>query len=241
MRHLNARGHHDARSIIASLLRDTTCNLLADAAFRLPDAKPPAAVIEKTADASYDAQLDGLYGDVPAALASLEANWAAEEKTWVEEYVPPKPKEGEEKSAPIEHKASYRQPGMWTRPVEYGLVPRMEFLAGWNPDPNYRRAISRPTCYSTKATEARYNLTPTFTDGWEWWQHPDHNDKPYIIAREPGARVEFEIPVHSGTIKIYYLKSERMSLGKVRCWVDDGEKEGKEGVVLNGWWKRDWL
>lgn len=241
MRHLNARGHFDARSIVASLLRDTTCRVLENPGFRLPTSKPPKAVIEKKADATYDAQLDALYSDVPAALKVLESGWAKEEKTWEEPWQPPRPKEGEEVSAPLEHKESYRRPGMWMRPPEYGLVPRMEFLAGWNPDPNYRRAISRPTCYSTKAQEDKYQLKPIFSDGWEWWQHPDHNDKPYYISREPGARVTFEIPVHAGTIKIYYLKSERMSLGKARCWVNDDEKEGKEGVLLNGWWNRDWL
>ncbi len=239
MRHLNARGHHDASNIIASLLRDTTCALVANPAFRLPAAEPPIkAVLEKTAHATYDDQVDTLYEDVPSTLEALESGWAEEEKTWFEPYKRPKDvKEGEEG----EHKAEFRRPGMWQRRVEHGLVPRMEFLAGWNPDPNYRRPTSRPTCFSTKATDAKFNLTPTFADGFEWWRHPDHNDKPYIIARKPGARVEFEIPVHAGTIKMYYLKSERMSLGKIRCWVDDGEKEGKEGVLLNGWWKRDWL
>ncbi|BEJ13252.1 hypothetical protein CspHIS471_0304260 [Cutaneotrichosporon sp. HIS471] len=239
MRHLNSRGHLDASNIIASMLRDTTCGLVNNPSFRLPPANPPNAVIEKTAQAAYDAQADELYGDdVEGALATLEADWSTEEKTWMEPYQPPK---DDTKGEEGEHKKTYRRPGMWQRRVEHGLVPRMEFLAGWNPDPNYRRATSRPTCYSTKATEARFNLTPSYADGWEFWLHPDHNDKPYVIAREPGARVTFEIPVHAGTIKMYYLRSERMSLGKIRCWIDDDEAAGKEGILLNGWWKRDWI
>lgn len=238
MRHLNARGHRDAANIIASMLRDTTCGLVTNPSFRMPPATPPQVVIEKIAQATYDAQADELYGDdVDDALAALEADWSKEEKTWIEPYKRPKGvAEGEEG----EHKETYRRPGMWQRRVEHGLVPRMEFMAGWNPDPDYRRPISRPTCYSTKATEARFNLTPSYSDGWEYWVHPDFSDKPYIVAREPGARVSFEIPVHAGTIKLYYLRSAR-GLGKIRCWIDDDETAGKKGVLINGFWKRDWL
>ncbi|KLT40754.1 hypothetical protein CC85DRAFT_142686 [Cutaneotrichosporon oleaginosum] len=238
-RHTNARGHRDASNIIASLLRDTTCALVSSPAFRLPPPKPAIqSVLEETGEASYDEQVNKLYENVPSALAALEEGWSEEEKTWIKPYERPSDvEEGQEG----EHKASYRRPGVWQRRVEHGLVPRLEFMAEWNANPDVRRPVFQPTCLSTKATEARFNLTPTFADGWEYWLHPDHNEKPYVMTREPGSRVTFEIPVHAGTIKMFYLRSERMSLGKIRCWIDDDEAAGKEGVLLNGYWKRDWL
>lgn len=238
MRHLNARGHQDATNLLASLMRDTTCRMLSDPAFHVTSAASPPAVVEKTAEASYDAQLDKLYGDnVQSTLNSLEADWAKESKTWDEQYQPPK----DDKEPEPEHKDYYRQPGLYNRPVEYGLVPRMPILNGWNPDPSFRLPVFQPTCYSTKAKEAKFNLTPSFTDGWEWWQREDHWDKPYIMAHEPGARVTFKIATHIGTIKIYYQKSKTQSLGKIRCWVDDDEAEGKEGILLNGYWDKGHL
>lgn len=237
LRHLNARGHHDVKNLIASLLRDTTCNMISDPHFTLPpSASPEPAVLEMPSGSSYDEEVEQLYSPhVQAALKVVESGWAEEERTWNAKY---EPKEGQEDTP---HKKYYRQPGMWGRPVEHGMVPRIEFMAGWNPDPNYRVGRAQPTCYSTKATDPKFNLTPVEADGWEWWQHPDHNDKPYIMAKKPGARVTFEIETHRGTIKLYYLRSERMSLGKIRCWLDDDEKQGKEGVLINGYWKRDWL
>lgn len=233
-RHFNARGHSDTSNLLASLLRDTTCNMIQDPSFTLSPPPTLPAVIEETADENYAVQAAKLYTDVDASLNALERGWADDVRSWYRTIPPP---DDDPKGKP----QTTLEPGIWTRPTEYGQVPRLQFMNWYNADPNDRVPTFKPTCYSTKAHEARFNLTPTDMEGFEWEQ-PDGQDKPYIMTREVGARIAFEIEVHDGgMIKLNYLRSERMSLGKMRCWVDDGEKNGEEGVVINGYWKRDWL
>ena len=90
-------------------------------------------------------------------------------------------------------------------------------------------------CLSTDAHEPRYNMTPTKSEGWEYWIHPDHLDKPYLRATQPGAWAEFEFETSLGVVKVYSLKSRTFGLGDVECWVD-GERE--KGVRVEGYWDK---
>ena len=124
-------------------------------------------------------------------------------------------------------------PGMWMGPDEYGVLPRMKLLEGWNPNIDHVAPPFRPTCLSTRSTEARYNLTPSANDGWEYWVHPDHLDKPYLVARTPGAKVSFQLETSVGVIKLYALKSKTFGLGTIECWVGEDRHQSKR---VSGWW-----
>ncbi|RXK39296.1 hypothetical protein M231_03375 [Tremella mesenterica] len=127
-------------------------------------------------------------------------------------------------------------PGMWTMPYEYGQLPRMRVQDGWNPNLDHFVPPFKPICLSTRSSDPRFNLTPTYTDGWEHWVHPDYRDKPYIMATEPGSRVSFELETNVGVIKMYSLRSRTFGLGTIVCWVDD---DVDKGVTVTGWWDND--
>ncbi|ODO08911.1 hypothetical protein L198_00650 [Cryptococcus wingfieldii CBS 7118] len=124
-------------------------------------------------------------------------------------------------------------PSLWSTPQDYGIVPRLRVLEGWNPNTEYATPPFHPTCLSTRSKEPRFNLTPSYNDGWEYWIHPEHLDKPYMVAREPGARVSFELETGVGMVKMYALKSKTFGLGTVECWADE-ERDKAEKIV--GWW-----
>lgn len=124
-------------------------------------------------------------------------------------------------------------PGMWSMPFEYGMMPRMRVLEGWNPNVDHVVPPFHPTCLSTRSTEPRFNLTPSEAYDWEHWTHPDYPDKPYMVARNPGAVIKFELETQVGWIKMYSLRSKTFGLGIVKCWVDD---EIDRAVHVVGWW-----
>lgn len=70
-------------------------------------------------------------------------------------------------------------------------------------------------------------------DGWNHWVHPDYPDKPYMVARNPGATIKFEMETQVGWIKMYSLKSKSFGLGTVKCWVDE---DMDQSVKIEGWW-----
>nr|ODN82567.1 hypothetical protein L203_05376 [Cryptococcus depauperatus CBS 7841] len=159
-RHINARGHRDLGMLVASFVKDVTCEMLSEPSFSL-------------------------------------------------------------------------MPGMWMAPIDYGLLPRMRVLEGWNPDTAHVVPSFHPTCFTTRTNEPSFNLTPSYNEGWEYWAHPERLDKPYLVAREPGAKVGFQMETNAGAIKMYALKSKTFGLGTVECWVDE-EKE--KSVKVAGWW-----
>jgi hypothetical protein len=124
-------------------------------------------------------------------------------------------------------------PGMWSMPFEYDIMPRMRVLDGWNPNLDSVVPPFHPTCLSTRAKESRYNLTASSSYDWEHWIHPDYPDKPYMIARKPGATISFEMHTEVGWIKMYSLRSKTFGLGTVKCWVDD---DMDQSVKIVGWW-----
>lgn len=134
------------------------------------------------------------------------------------------------------HRDSQLMPGMWNMPNEYGILPRMGILEGWNPDLNHAVPKYHPTCLSTRSSDPRYGLNPTSNYDWEDWVHPDYLDKPYLVAKRPGAQVSFDLETSVGRIKMYSLRSRTFGLGTVRCWVDDALDQA---VHVAGYWDND--
>lgn len=127
-------------------------------------------------------------------------------------------------------------PPMLNTPAEFGALPRMGVMQGWNPNLDHFLPPFKPMCLSTDAKEERYNLTPTRSRGWEHWVHPEHLDKPYLVAKKPGSWVEFEFETSLGVVKVYSLRSRTFGLGDLECWVD-GDKD--KARVIEGYWDKD--
>lgn len=206
--------------LIASLFKDVSCVMLSEPDFHVPASSPIPA----------DAQLPALLGltetfseKTAINLAGEQQFWSEQSKTWHLE-----PQEGEGSGTPM--------PGLFTTPLEYSTLPRMLLLEGWNPDVHHATPPFRPTCLSTRSTLAQYNLTPSAaSEGWEFWVHEEHRDKPYLVARVPGSRVVFEMETRVGVVKMYSLRSGGFGLGSVECWVD-GERD--KAVRVDGWWDK---
>ena len=68
----------------------------------------------------------------------------------------------------------------------------------------------------------------------ERWVYKGQRDKPYLVAKEPGSTVKFQVEVGvMGRVRITYLKSKTFGLGDVLCWVDDDKQKGTKVV---SWW-----
>jgi hypothetical protein len=122
---------------------------------------------------------------------------------------------------------------MWMNPLEYGQIPRLRLLQGWDEDLSHFAPPFHPMCMSTRSKDPAFNLTPSATDGWEHWVHPDYKDKPYLLAKTPGAMVTFQLETVVGIVKMYSLKSKTFGLGTVECWADDDKSQS---VKIEGYW-----
>jgi len=226
-RHVNSRGHRDLANLIASLVRDVTCEMLSETDFyenKSDSLGTPILDYEFFAEANRALNEASSPLEIAAAqdaqIMEEQAMWPEQSRAWRQN-----PSEGEE--------VGTLMPGVWTTPLEYGLLPRMRVLNGWNPDPNNIVPPFHPICLSTRSKDLRFNLTPSTSEGWGPWVHPDYLDKPYLVARSPGATVSFEMETTVGVVKMYSLRSMTFGLGTVECWAD-GEKARAVKVV--GWW-----
>lgn len=71
------------------------------------------------------------------------------------------------------------------------------------------------------------------------WTFTGRGDKPYLVAKNPGDFVTFEVLVGlMRRVRITYLKSKTFGLGTVLCWLDDERSKGKK---ISGWWDKDKL
>lgn len=206
--------------LVASFVKDVACEMFSEATFHVQPpssfealsifalAQPPQT--EDKEDADVEDEL----------LASEQKRWPEQSRSW-------------RKNSTEEQPVGELMPGLWSAPIEYGMLPRLRVLEGWNPHLDYSVPPFHPTCLSTRAKEPRFNLTPSANEGWEYWVHPEHLDKPYLIARTPGARVSFELETSVGIVKMYALKSKTFGLGTVECWVDE---ERRKSVKIEGYW-----
>lgn len=194
--------------LVASLVRDVAC--------QMPSAETTAQPVEATGKVTKE------------NVEAFDAEMAAQQEKWPEasRYWRMKPEKESDQPGQL-------MPGVWSMPFEYGMMPRMRVLDGWNPDINNVVPHFHPTCLSTRTKEPRFNLTPSDSYDWEHWVHPDYPDKPYLIARTPGAVVSFEMETEVGWIKMYSLRSKTFGLGTVKCWVDD---DMDRAVKIVGWW-----
>jgi hypothetical protein len=194
--------------MVASLIRDVACQM------------SPVETNARPVEGSDDVTKE--------TVKAFDANLAAQQKDWpaASRYWRLNPSKESEQPGQL-------MPGVWSMPFEYGMMPRMRVLDGWNPDVNNVVPHFHPTCLSTRAHEARFNLTPSESYNWDHWIHPDYPDKPYLISRTPGAVVSFEMDTEVGWIKMYSLKSKTFGLGTVKCWVDD---DLDRAVKIAGWW-----
>ncbi|EJD40553.1 hypothetical protein AURDEDRAFT_69865 [Auricularia subglabra TFB-10046 SS5] len=108
-------------------------------------------------------------------------------------------------------------------------LPRVRSNADWSSTETAR--IDRPSCASVDSVE--HPLKPLGTShGWALWNQP-RTTKTFWRATEPGAQIDFEVQLTEGSVMLYYLKSRKMNLGTVLCWLDDLENEK---VHIEGWW-----
>jgi hypothetical protein len=239
---MNARGHRDLGNLVSSLIKDITCTMISQPDFFVPLRFASPSMIPTSGD--IDAQtlvhldkegrfLDSVIDIPPLELAGLEdvllahhqASWPEASRTW--RMDPP------EVDAGVEKIPGQLMPGLWTSPPEYPLLPRLAVLEGWNPNLDHQLPPFHPICLSTRSNNPVYDLSPLLADGWERWVHPEHLDKPYLLANTTGARVSFELETNVGIVKMYSLRSKTFGLGTVECWAD---KERDKAVKINGWW-----
>ncbi|WVO16388.1 hypothetical protein L204_104063 [Cryptococcus depauperatus] len=219
-RHINARGHRDLGMLVASFVKDVTCEMLSEPTFSVQP-HPSFDMLMSIASAQPPQTTDvGMAYVYDKLFLSEQQTWPDQCRVWRTE-----PAEGKQ--------VGELMPGMWMAPIDYGLLPRMRVLEGWNPDTAHVVPSFHPTCFTTRTNEPSFNLTPSYNEGWEYWAHPERLDKPYLVAREPGAKVGFQMETNAGAIKMYALKSKTFGLGTVECWVDE-EKE--KSVKVAGWW-----
>ena len=215
--------------LIASLIQDAGCEMVADDGLVVPTEEPTLPLDRQTktlpfyissavpTEAVRDRQ-SAMMQD--KAIAAFEHGWPDQTHAW---------RKTPEKDTLI----GEVMPGVWMGPNEYGQMPRLRVLEGWNPDPEHATLPFHPMCFSTRSEDPRFNLTPTSTEGWAPWVHPDHTDKPYLISNTPGSTFTFGLDTSLGVVKMYSLRSKTFGLGTVECWVD-GQRD--RSVKVNGYW-----
>jgi len=111
-------------------------------------------------------------------------------------------------------------------------VPRLSLLSSsWHV--NKTAPIDRPTCSTIDSLDAP--LTPLASShGWTHWLLP-HTTKHYWRGDKPGARIDFAVDLTAGHIQLYFLRSKRMGLGLVKCWIG-ADKNEASGLTLDGYW-----
>ena len=203
--------------LVASLIRDVTCEMLAEGDVGERNLIKTSAMYSME---SVEPALAKLQDD---QLAAYEADWPPASHSW-------------RKAPPKDEEVGQLMPGLFNTPPELGKIPRLPVLEGWNPNLDHGPPPFHPVCLSTRAHEARFNLTPTSNDGWDYWVHPEHLDKPYLVGKRPGARVSFNLRTNFGVVKMYSLRSREFGLGTVECWVDE---QRDIAVKVVGFWDQD--
>ena len=215
--------------LIASLIRDAACEMVADPNFNVPAEELflaldsqyhnlPQYISSALAAERPDMSVQDLAVAQDASIASFEEGWPAQTHAW---------RDPNDLSI---------MPGMWMGPSEHGKVPRLRVLEGWNPNLDHATPPFHPMCYSTRSKDPQFNLTPDATKGWEHWVHPDFADKPYFISRTPGSTFSFHFDTSLGIVKLYSLRSKTFGLGTIECWAD---AERDRAVKVQGYWEND--
>ncbi|KZT55636.1 hypothetical protein CALCODRAFT_518641 [Calocera cornea HHB12733] len=120
--------------------------------------------------------------------------------------------------------------GWWNAPVDMATVPRLRMSEPWT-TVNQTRPPLQPSC---KSTTSEPRLAPSSTDGWSFEEAP--GDKFYWSADTVGAQIHFSVHTVSGHVGMFFLRSPKLGLGNVRCWLDGNLKGSK---VVEGYWTKD--
>jgi len=71
-------------------------------------------------------------------------------------------------------------------------------------------------------------------EGWAPWSW---KDKHYLVAKQPGSKISFEVDlVAMGVVLIYYQRSRTFGLGDLKCWIDDNVDKAE---IFSGYWEED--
>jgi len=217
--------------LVASFIRDTACTMISEPAFEVQaededdtsDSDGVPAYVQQAntvASEEINANDTEIAALQDALVSSYEDGWPQQARAW---------RQDPEKDEMI----GQLMPGMWMNPLEYGRIPRLRLLQGWDPDLSHATLPFHPMCMSTRSKDPAFNLTPSANDGWEHWVHPDYQDKPYLMTRTPGAKVTFQLETVLGVVKMYSLKSKTFGLGTIECWADE---DRSESVKIEGYW-----
>lgn len=118
-------------------------------------------------------------------------------------------------------------------PAKFGDIPPLRMFQRYGSAPPPRL---QAYCASTRST--RTPLVPAFNDGrWRTVAHaaPGGSRKTYIVAREPGAKVGFTVPVGGlGRVRMQSLRSGTIGLGICKCWLDNDERAA---LRVDGYWE----
>jgi len=217
--------------LIASLVRDAACEMVAELGFIVPKEELALAI---------DLQVTNLPVYISTALAMVNESVSAKDLAAVQDSVVatfekgwPDQTHAWRESPDKDAEVGGYMPGLWMGPHEYGQMPRLRVLEGWNPDPKRTTPPFHPMCFSIRSQNPKFNLTPAAREGWDYWAHPDHADKPYLISQTPGSTVTFRLETSLGVVKMYSLRSKTFGLGTVECWADD---ERDRAVKVEGYW-----
>ncbi|KAF8587434.1 hypothetical protein K439DRAFT_1407534 [Ramaria rubella] len=125
--------------------------------------------------------------------------------------------------------------GDGTLPGAEGLdtIPRLRLFQKYD-----RETVTgpvKPMCQSIRTD--KHPLNPIESKGWEKWAYEGQSEKSYLVARQPGAIIKFNvIAAVMGRVRITYLRSKTFGLGDVWCWLDDNRQKGTRIV---SWWKQE--
>ncbi|KAG8711820.1 CRISPR-associated endonuclease/helicase Cas3 [Ceratobasidium sp. 394] len=109
-------------------------------------------------------------------------------------------------------------------------VPRLRLFERYVP--TLRTPTVHSTCMSIRSK--KHPLKPSHSNGWS---EQTFKDKPYLLAREPGASLTFDIHVGPmGMVEMEYLRSRTFGLGAVWCWMGENENGG---VIVDGYWEEN--
>ncbi|KAG8768143.1 CRISPR-associated endonuclease/helicase Cas3 [Ceratobasidium sp. 428] len=109
-------------------------------------------------------------------------------------------------------------------------IPRLRLFERYVP--TTRTPSVHSTCMSARSK--KHPLKPSKNNGWvegTW------NDKTYLLAREPGSSLTFDMHVGPmGMVELEYLRSKTFGLGIVRCWMGENEAGG---TLIDGYWEEN--
>lgn len=73
---------------------------------------------------------------------------------------------------------------------------------------------------------------------WTWRNDETGKEKHYLRATTPESKVTFQLPLVTGRVELYYLRSRSFGLGNVKCWLNGGDG-GEHQLEIQAYWDQD--